>query len=385
MFANIGYWICVPFAFIVRFFYNLTGSYGLALILFTLVLKLFMLPFQMKSKKSMVRMSRMSDKIQAIRDKYPNNQVKANEEIQKFYADEGVNPMSGCLWSFIPLPILLALYSIIRQPITHLMMVSMEKMEELVAAVAALPGFDISTIAQLKNGAMVIKDGFTELTVYGQIALTKAVNTYLPELGAATEGWIDLNYQFLGLDLTVTPWSQFGDFSFTWSTIGLILIPILAGVSQMIMSKITMKEQADKTAAQSTRMMMFMMPFMSVYFAFIMPAALGVYWIAQSVFSLIQEILMSKFYNSKLEAEENAREEARAADRKRRMEEAKRQQEERAKQQQIKQSLKDKQRAAQDAKAAKAAKAERSTTDAGRVDNRPYARGRAYDPDRYKD
>ena len=100
MFATIGYLICIPFAWLVRFFYELTGSYGVAIILFTLVIKLIMLPFQMKSKKSMMRMSRMSGKMQEIQKKYANNQMKMNEELQKFYQEEGINPMSGCLWSF---------------------------------------------------------------------------------------------------------------------------------------------------------------------------------------------------------------------------------------------------------------------------------------------
>ena len=110
--ATIGYWICYPFAALVRLFYSLTGSYGISLILFTLVIKLILLPFQMKSKKSMVRMSRMSGKMQEIQKRYANNKEKMNEEMQKLYAEQGGNPMSGCLWSFLPMPILIAMYYI---------------------------------------------------------------------------------------------------------------------------------------------------------------------------------------------------------------------------------------------------------------------------------
>ena len=117
MFSTIGYIICIPFAWLVRLFYNLTSSYGMAIILFTVAIKLIMLPFQMKSKKSMLRMNRMSGRMQEIQKKYANNQQKMGEELQKLYAEEGVNPMSGCLWSFLPLPILMALYSILRQQI----------------------------------------------------------------------------------------------------------------------------------------------------------------------------------------------------------------------------------------------------------------------------
>ena len=318
--STIGYYICVPFAWLVRLFYNLTGSYGVALILFTLVIKLILLPFQMKSKKSMLRMNRLSGQMKDIQKRYANNQMKMNEEMQKLYAEEGINPMSGCLWSFIPLPILIALYSIIRQPITHFMMLSKDALEGLIQT-ATTAGVNMSNIVMMKDGvAAVGKDGFTQLASYGQINLVKAVQ----ELGLATpDGWFNVNYKFIGLDLTATPWEYIKDFSFTWAVIGVVLIPILAGLSQFILSKITMKSQpqADATAA-SMKSMMYMMPLMSVYIAFVMPAALGVYWIAQSVFSLIQEVVLNKTLNAKLEAEEEARFQARQADRQKRMEEA---------------------------------------------------------------
>ena len=376
MFATLGYYICIPFAALVKLFYNLTGSYGVAIILFTLAVKLIMLPFQIKSKKSMIRMNRMSGKMQEIQKRYANNQAKLNEEMQKFYEEEGVNPMSGCLWSFLPLPILIALYSIIRQPITHFMMISKEAASKLVAAVAAA-GVDISGIATLEAGVATF-------TSYGQINLVNIVNQ-MPEVSETVDGWINVNYNFLGMDLTVNPWDAIKSFEFSWAIIGLILIPILAGGFQLLMSWYTMKSQSQSGANASMKSMMYMMPLMSVYIAFIMPAALGVYWIAQSVFSLIQEVIMTKFFNKKIEEEENARYEARQAERQKRMEEGRRQQEERKNQEVKKQSLREKQKAAKDAKAAKAAKAGVSTTEAGRVGNRPYARGRAYKADRYDD
>ena len=355
--STIGYYICVPFAWLVRLFYNLTNSYGVALILFTLVIKLIMLPFQMKSKKSMMRMSRVSGQMQELQKRYAKNQAKLQEEMQKLYEEEGVNPMSGCLWSLIPFPILIALYSIIRQPITRMM-------------------FDKAT------GTPALKDGLYQLASYGQINLVKAVQ----EMGLSTpEGWFDMNYNFLGLDLTATPWEYVKNFTFTWAVIGVILIPILAGLSQFVFSKLTMKTQpqADAAGGASMKSMMYMMPLMSVYIAFIMPAALGVYWIAQSVFSLIQEAILNKTFSAKLSEEEEARFQARQADRQKRMEEARIQERQRQQEEQKKQTLREKQQAAQAAKAVKAAKAATSTTEAGRVGDRPYARGRAYKADRY--
>ena len=383
MFSTIGYYICIPFAWLVRLFYNLTNSYGMAIILFTLVTKLIMLPFQMKSKKSMMRMSRMSGRLQEIQKKYANNQTKQAEEMQKLYAEEGVSPMSGCLWSFLPLPILLALYSIIRQPITHFMMLGGDVVQQMVDAVSGA-GLSLEGIAQMKDGAAVVRDGITQLMPYGQINLVRTIASELPEVGSSVPGWINMNYTSFGLDMAATPWNMVKDFSFTWAAIGLILIPILAGGSQWLLTKITMKHQpqTDPSAASANRMMMFM-PLFSVYIAFTMPAAVGLYWIAQSGISAVQEFLMGRFFNQKLEEEENARYEARQAERKKKMEEAKVLQEKQRQQGAQKQTLKEKQRAAQEAKAAKAAKAATRTTEAGRVGDRPYARGRAYKPDRY--
>ena len=381
--STIGYYICVPFAWLVRLFYDLTNSYGVALILFTLVIKLIMLPFQMKSKKSMMRMSRVSGQMQDLQKRYAKNQAKFQEEMQKLYEEEGVNPMSGCLWSLIPFPILIALYSIIRQPITHFMMLSKDVLQTVVQS-AADAGVNLTNIVMMDKatGAPALKDGLYQMAAYGQINLVKAVQ----EMGLSTpEGWFDMNYNFLGLDLTATPWEYVKSFTFTWAVIGVILIPILAGLSQFVFSKLTMKTQpqADAAGGASMKSMMYMMPLMSVYIAFIMPAALGVYWIAQSVFSLIQEAILNKTFSAKLSEEEEARFQARQADRQRLMEEARVQEQQRKQEEQKKKTLREKQQAAQAAKAVKAAKAATSTTEAGRVGDRPYARGRAYKADRY--
>ena len=382
--STIGYYICVPFAWLVRLFYNLTGSYGVALILFTLVIKLIMLPFQMKSKKSMMRMSRVSGQMQDIQKRYANNQVKLQEEMQKIYEEEGVNPMSGCLWGFLPLPILMALYSIIRQPITHFMMLSKDVLQSVVQTVADA-GVDLTNIVMMDKatGAPALKDDLYQMASYGQINLVKTVQ----ELGLPTpEGWFNVNYKFIGMDLAETPWTLVKNFTFTWAVIGVILIPILAGLSQFVLSKITMNSQPQANAGgNSMKSMMYTMPLFSVYIAFIMPAALGVYWIAQSVFSLIQELALNKTLSAKMAEEEEAAFQARQADRRRRMEEARVQEQQRKQEEQKKKTLREKQQAAQEAKAAKAARAAVSTTEAGRVGDRPYARGRSYKADRYDD
>ena len=305
MFSTIGYAICIPFAALLRLFYNLTGSYGVSLILFTLVIKLILLPFQMKSKKSMMRMSRFQPmikeiqtryknnqvKMQEIQKKYANNQLKMQEEMQKFYQEEGFNPMSGCLWSFLPLPILMALYYIIREPIVYFM---------------NFGGKDAG-LAVVNAARSLIEGAGIEIVAspgYEQIAISNIINSQFPDFIAEHPGWVNIDYHFLGIDLIQTPWSAVSSLStgITLAAVGLILIPIISGVFSFLLSKVSMSQSAQTAAANgSTKMMMWMMPLMSIYIAFIVPAALGVYWAAQSAFSIIQEMVLGKFYTKKLQ------------------------------------------------------------------------------------
>jgi YidC/Oxa1 family membrane protein insertase len=375
------YYICLPFAALLRLFYNLTGSYGVSLILFTLVIKLILLPFQMKSKKSMVRMSRMSSKTQEIQKKYANNQAKMNEEIQKLYQEEGVNPMSGCVWSLLPMPILFALYYIIREPVVYFMNFGTKAaaMEVLSSAKDVMTSLGL-TWTTLKNGA----DG-----AYAQIEIINALQSHadssaVQSFFAANPNWINVKYQFLNMDLSKLPWDALKNIGAGLSVgaIALILVPILSGVLSLLLSKVTMTGQPNTAAtAASNRMMLLMMPLMSAYFGFILPAALGIYWIAQSAFSIVQEYLLGKFYNGKLETEEDERQKTIDADRRRRQDEA------RVRQEQQRQ-LTAKQQAAARKKAAQEAAKNRgkksSTTEAGRLGERPYARGRGFSEDHYK-
>jgi len=373
--GTLGYYICIPFAALLRLFYNLTGSYGLSLIFFTLVIKLVLLPFQMKSKKSMMRMNRLSGKMQEIKQKYANNPAKQQEETQKLYAEQGVNPMSGCLWSVLPMFFLIALYAIIRQPITHFMMLNSSVVDSALAALQNA-GIDISSIVN------VAKDGAMQIKPFGQIMMVKAINTNLPDFAASIPGWISVNYNFLGMDLSIQPSDVIKAFTFTWSNIGVVLMPVVSAALSFLMSMASMTGQSKQNpAASQMKMMMWMMPLMSLWIGFTLPAALCVYWIAQSAFSALQEWLMGKFYNQKIEEEENRRQEAIESDRKRRQEEAKKLQEGQRQNATQKLSLKEKRKAAQEAKENKPKKA--STNENGRVGDRPYARGRAYQETRY--
>lgn len=359
MFSALGNIITVPFAALLRWLYALTGSYGISIILFGLVVKLVVLPFQMKSKRSMVRMGRLSSKQQELQKQYAKNQQKYQEELQKLYQEEGVNPMGGCLWSFLPLFILIPLYSVIRLPITHFMGLSQEVCDALRETAMTL-GYT-PTMAGSSYGA------------YEQLGLSQFISQHWENFQGSYDGLINVNYSFLGLDLSKIPSELIKEgFSFSWAFIGVMLIPIISAVLSYVMSVVTMASNGQKAQA-NMKAMNLMMPLMSLYIGFVMPAGLGIYWIANSVFAMVQEAVLGKFYTKKITAEEEERAAKRDAARQLRMEEAKKRAAE----------LKELEGKKPKKQPQKSPEKKVSTNEAGRVGDRPYARGRSYKEDRY--
>lgn len=368
MFAQIGYYICIPFAWITRMFYSLTGSYGVAIILFTLVVKLVILPFQLKSKKSMMRMNRMQGKVKDIQTRYANNKEKQQQEMADLYAREGINPMSGCLWSFIPLPILIALYYIIRSPLRYFMNLS----ESVIAEIRALAD-SLGYVAATGSSA----------EAYEQIYLSKFIHQHWDSFAGKFDGLLDLNYQFLGLDLADQANNVMHQFPHGgWAVWGLLLMPFIAAAFQLVMSIASMKASSN-TMNSSNKMMLYLMPLMTIWMGFMFPAALCLYWIANSAFSAVQELLLNKVFAKVLDREETEKEREKREKRAAKM----MAQREQMMQQQQAQQGKGKQQSSSKKKNAAPEKKEKknSTTEAGRVGNRPYARGRAFSESHYDD
>lgn len=363
MFAQLGYYICVPFAWLTRLFYTWTGSYGVALILFTLIVKLVLLPFQLKSKKSMLRMNRMQGKIKDIQTRYANNKEKQQQEMADLYAREGVNPMSGCLWSFIPFPILIALYYIIRTPLRYFMSLSQAVIDQITELAVSL-GYVAGSSGQA--------------AAYEQIYLAKFIHEHWADFDGKFAGLIDLNYNFLGMDLSSVGKDLFSQFpSGGWPVIGIMLMPLISAALQFLMTRISMKTNGNSNMNGSSKAMLYMMPLMTVWMGYILPAALCVYWIANAAFSCIQEQVLNKHFSKVLDREETDKErqkrEARYAKMQAARENYNRQMEQQA------QSKGGKKPQPQPKKK----KTGESTTEAGKVGNRPYARGRAYREEHY--
>ena len=364
MFAQLGYYICVPFAWLTRLFYSWTGSYGVALILFTLVVKLVLLPFQLKSKKSMLRMSRMQGKIKDIQTRFANDRARQQQEMTELYAREGINPMSGCLWSFIPFPILIALYYIIRMPLRFLMNISTDVISQISDLAASL-GYQAVTSGQS--------------AAYDQIYLAKFIHEHWADFAGKFDHLIDLDYSFLGMDLASRGSDLFSQFpGGGWMVWGVLILPVISAALQVGMTLVSMKSSGNAANGQ-TKMMMLLMPLMTLWMGYILPAALCVYWIANSAFSLLQEVTLNKYFNKILDREETDKERAK---REKRYEKMKAAQQNYDRQ---KAELRGEKKPQPKQKKKPDGEKRASTNENGRVGQRPYARGRAYSEDHYKD
>ena len=367
--------ILTPFSWLLTFFHSFS-NYGIALILFAIVVKLILFPFSLKSKRSMIQMNLIQGKVQQIQKQYARNREKMNEEIQKLYAKEKVNPMGGCLWSLIPLFILWPLYAIIRRPLYHLMHLSAEGIEAVTTAL----NYSVETAGR--------SSAYSELYMANMInegnieSLRAAVDSVSAGMG---DKLFIIDFNFFGLNLAeIAQWKIWTVSPLTWGAIGLFLLPIISAVLSWLMSVVSQKTNAmsNKQAAQQSsqmKSMMIMMPLMSLWIGYAMPAGLCVYWIINSLTSMVQEFISGKMLKKDYEKAAAAREEQERLEKEEEKRKKREAAERRAKAiEEAKNNKGKKKKPVEETE-----KKKDRTTDVGRIGMRPYARGRSYDPDRF--
>ncbi len=386
-----------PFAWLLLFFYNLFSSYGLALILFAVVIKLILFPVTLKSKKSMIQTTMLSEKMQKLQKQYGKDRERYNLELQKLYEKEHVNPMGGCVWSLIPMFVLIALYGIIREPLTYFMGMSTEQIQALATQlnwqeVAVTSGFMSpeameKLVQQLADGKInhIFQNG-----AYNQLhllSLVKPENLEALRAAVGADGLFVLNFNFLGIDLSKIPTWKFWAGGITPGSVGLFLLPIISvGVSflsmKVSMSTSRMNNQAQNAQLDSTnKMLLWMMPVMSLWIGFTVPAGLSVYWIAQYFVTMIQEYICGKMLKKDYEAAREAAERREAEEKeeeKRRKEEARLERQRRLEEEKKNRGKKKPAQKKDDEPDQEGVNKEDS-----REGIRAYARGRSYIPGRY--
>lgn len=291
-------YIITPFAWLLRAFYNLGGNYVLALFLFAIVFKLILLPSSISQQKGMAKQQRLQPKIRRIQAKFAGDQKKIQEETQALYQREGYNPMNaGCLPMLIQLPIIYVLYEVIYSPLKYVLRIDSAVLDALKTAVTNLGTIDKQMLTSRR----------IELTIIEHFDEVKNVVTDGDVL-AKLQSFIS-KFTLFGVPLGQTPsWSTFKN----WASSDrgaklLLLIPLISGLTSLLTGLITYIRQRrtnpEMAKNPTSGCMTFMMPLMSVYFTFLFPAGIGVYWIFQNILSAIQMVVLNHtFSNEKVMA-----------------------------------------------------------------------------------
>ncbi len=279
IYAIIGY----PLGWVMYVLYHFVQNYGLALILFTLLTRALMIPLSIKQQKSSVKMALIRPEMEEIQKKYATNKEKQMEEMNKLYAREKFSPTSGCLPMLIQFPIMFGLIDVIYNPLKHILRIPAETITAMASVVEKLTGVALNYNTTQMEIIRLVRENPAAFANTGAEWIDKIVN---------------LNLNFGPFDLTKTPtWhlDLLKDPVYMW----LLLIPILSLVTSFLLSYTSMKNTAG-TAPQMKGMnmsMMLMMPLFSAWFAFMVPAGVGFYWLISNVVYAIQNFILFKVYN----------------------------------------------------------------------------------------
>ncbi len=288
------HYIVMALGWIIKTIYEIVQNYGVAIILFTIVVKLLLLPLNVKSQRAMKKQAKLQPVLAELQKKYANDQQKLQQETMKLYKDNDVSMMGGCLPMLIQMPILIALYQAIQKPLTYMFNVPYKNVPEEI----------IAKVTELKDAAVAaganVTSSIEQLLNLDQIA----ISSWAGRFGGEAHEWF-INFNFLGMDLSQKPQAALGylaDPVNNWGMLLLLLIPVLAIISSVAQSKISMRMsgQANNEQAQSTnKMMTWMMPVMTGYFTLILPAGIGIYWIVSGVVQIVQQLALNLYFDKK--------------------------------------------------------------------------------------
>ena len=288
-FANI-------FGYLLEFIYGFINNYGLAIIFFTIVIKILFIPFSVKQQRTMKKTAKIQEKMKIIQFKYKNNPEKMNQEVMELYKTEKMSPFSGCLTAIIQLILLFSIFYLVRSPLTFMQKIPTENINQYVS--------------QLQESGKSVSSAYPEIDIIREYEFLKEQN---PE-----DEYIDranLQMNFLGLDLSKVPQQNLTDFT-------VYIIPVLYIISSFISinlstsmqeknqkkakesitvegttgKELVPEEQKDEMEAimQTNKMMSWFMPLMSLSVAIIAPLGLALYWLTNNILMIIERLILNK-------------------------------------------------------------------------------------------
>lgn len=254
---------------LIRLIYNVVGeNYGLSIIIFTILTKIILFPITYNQTKSMDEMNKIAPLENEIRQKYKGNKEKMAEELSKMYSEHKVNPMGGCLSLLIQIPIIFAMFYIVKQPLTYIMQVPQEQL-------------------QVYTQEYLGKEEVTE----------NEVKQYEINVASAKK-LIDMN--FLGIDFGDVPSNAFSKDATKKASYYSLIVPVLSLVFSILQTKMSQKNsKMTEEQMEQQKTMNLMMPLLSAYISYIMPLALGIYWLIGNVLQMLTQLIINSMLKRK--------------------------------------------------------------------------------------
>lgn len=281
-FANI-------FGYVLNFIYGIVNNYGVAIILFTILLKLIMLPISIQQQKTMKKSTKIQGQVKEIQEKYKNDPTRMNQEVMDLYKKENMSPFSGCLSSILQIILVISMFYLVSKPLTYMKHVEPELINQYAQELKETEG----------------KANYQEIGII--------------RIKGAEDDRVNLNMEFLGLNLCAVPSQNYND----WKV---FIIPALYVATSFISTRITAnlnknknkekdkpevtgetkelvkKDEDDIDMVQEmNKNMMLMMPIMTVSIALIAPLGLALYWLVNNIFMLGERLLLNKYFKSEEE------------------------------------------------------------------------------------
>ena len=266
------------FGYLLNFIYSLFNNYGLSIIIFSILVKLILLPLTIKQQKTMEKTTKLQEEMKSLQFKYKNDPDKLNKEMMDMYKRENMSPFSGCLSSIAQLILILAVFYLVRSPLTYMKKIDTNLINDYTAKIETK-------------------------TNYPEVEIIK-------EFGEEDEN-VYINMDFLGLDLSSVPTTNLSDYK-------TLIIPVLYVISSIVSTKLTMsmqnkkqkeeiegkekeEESPEEMMQNTSKTMSYMMPVMAFSISLVAPLGLALYWLMSNILMIVERLFINKLMAKKEE------------------------------------------------------------------------------------
>lgn len=292
-----------PLGWVMSLLYGWVGSYLLTIFLFTFLVRAALFPVSLKSQKSQADRARLAPRLEKLQKKYGKDQQKMMEKQQELYQKEGVKMTAGCLPSILQMLVLFSVIAVIYKPLTYL---------QGVPAEAVTSSITILTEEKKEDGSPLVTEQEAKSEYYKELTLLKHAEEYPTEIkGALKDAGVEnveemygeivktkSEFSIFGVSLLDTPWTgSFTGINWLW------LVALLSGITALGTSFVSMhfmkqmQDQQQPGQGCMNNSMLYMMPLMSLFISFSVPAGVGLYWVFSNLLAMVQTVIMNHIYN----------------------------------------------------------------------------------------